>query len=487
MGDDVEAVVSGVPQRVSAKEVSSIIKGMTRGKSPGHDGLSIEHFLYAGPHLPRLLGMLFTLCIRHSYLPTNLMSTVVVPIIKNKTGDVTDKCNYRPISLATVTAKVLDGLLERQLSIYLDLHDAQFGFRPGLSTECAIMSLKHTVGYYTDRSTPVYAAFLDLSRAFDLVRYDILWSKLIASGVPGEMVNILKYWYGHQTNRVRWLKQFSDEYRLECDVRQGGLTSPLLFNLYVNQLIDRLSNTHVGCSIDGLIINSINYADDMVLLSPSVAALRGLVAICEEYAETHGLLYNVKKSNLVVFRAKRRRLTHVPPVFLKGVALARVSSFRYLGHVVTEDLRGDSDIERERRAMAGRCNVLARRFAKCTAEVKVTLFKAFCQTMYTCSLWVNYTQRTFNALRVQYNNAFRVLLGLPRYCSASGMFALAHTDGFHTVIRKRIASLMRRVRGSSNTILRVISCKPDCPIQSHWVHAHVHVPSASSSSGKYLK
>lgn len=483
---DAGAVVLEVPPRITAKQISLLIKNMSRGKQPGHDSLSIEHFVHAGPHLPRLLALLFTFCIRHSYLPAELMRTVVVPILKNKTGDVSDKGNYRPISLATITAKVLDGVFERQLSKHLKIHDAQFGFRPQLSTECAILSLKHTVRYYTERSTPVYAAFLDLSRAFDLVRYDILWCKMREAGVPDAITNVFQYWYGHQTNYVRWANELSEEYRLECGVRQGGLTSPALFNLYVNQLIVELSSTQVGCSIDGLCVNSVSYADDMVLLSPSISALRRLLAVCEIYTEAHGLVYNVQKSKLLVFRVTRKKPAHIPSVMLKGVVLERVRDFKYLGHIVTEDLKDDADLERERRALAVRCNMLARRFACCTPEVKVTLFKAFCQSLYTCTLWVRYTQRAYNALRVQYNNAFRMLLGLPRYCSASGMFAEIHTDGFNTILRKRIASMMSRVRGSPNGILKVISDKPCCTIMAHWVRVHVHVPGATGECNRYM-
>ncbi|KOB64375.1 RNA-directed DNA polymerase from mobile element jockey, partial [Operophtera brumata] len=75
---------------------------MKRGISPGHDGLSKEHLQHAGVHLRRVLAMLFSFCIGHSYLPQDLMKTVVVPIIKNRTGEASDKSKYRPISLATV-------------------------------------------------------------------------------------------------------------------------------------------------------------------------------------------------------------------------------------------------------------------------------------------------------------------------------------------------------------------------------------------------
>ncbi|XP_063385332.1 uncharacterized protein LOC134671408 [Cydia fagiglandana] len=79
----------------SAGEVASVIRSMSKGRSPGHDSISIEHLKHAGVHLPRVLSMFYTLCIRHSYLPDECMKTVVVPIIKNKTGDYSDSSNFQ--------------------------------------------------------------------------------------------------------------------------------------------------------------------------------------------------------------------------------------------------------------------------------------------------------------------------------------------------------------------------------------------------------
>jgi exonuclease III len=446
----------------TTKDIDSVVKSMTRGKSPGHDGLSIEHLKFAGTHMPRVLYMLFNFCVGHSYMPVDMMRTVVVPIIKNKTGDRSDISNYRPISLATVISKVLDGVLNIQLNRYIKLHDNQFGFRPGLSTESAILSVKNTIKYYVERKTPIFSCFLDLSRAFDLVSYDILWRKLKVIGLPGELVSIFQYWYGSQVNNVRWDGILSRPYGLQCGVRQGGLTSPTLFNLYMNELIDELSGIRVGCYIDGVSVNNISYADDMVLLSASVCGLRRLITICEAYAESHGLVYNVKKSQTMVFEVGSRQLNNLPPVLLNKCELERVYSFKYLGHILTPDLKDERDIERERRALSVRANMLARRFARCSSEVKITLFQAFCTSFYTCSLWANYTQKSYHALRVQYNNAFRVLLGLSRSCSASGMFAEARVDCFYATMRKRCVSLVRRVRGSTNGILTMIASRLDC-------------------------
>ncbi|XP_052758207.1 uncharacterized protein LOC128202323 [Galleria mellonella] len=420
--------------RFSSAEVANAIRMMKRGRSPGYDGLSIEHLKYAGVHLPRVLSMFFSFCLSHAYLPIKLIKTVVVPILKNKTGDISDCNNYRPISLATVVSKVLDSLLDSYLNKHLHLHDAQFGFRPGLSTELAVLSLKHTVQYYTSRQTPVFACFLDLSKAFDLVSYDILWEKLKDNNVCSRLINILKYWYTNQVNNVRWGNALSEEYKLECGVRQGGLTSPKLFNLYINDLIVGLSSSRVGCHVDNVCINNISYADDMVLLTPTIRALRQLMYMCETYSASHGLKYNVNKTEYLIFKANGKCPTHVPDIQLHGANIKRVHKFKYLGHYVTDDLKGQTDVARERRALAVRCNMLARRFARCSEEVKITLFKAYCQTFYTSSLWVNCTQASLSALRIQYNNSFRVLLGLPRFCSASSMFAQSRVDDYYAML-----------------------------------------------------
>ncbi|KAL0860785.1 hypothetical protein ABMA27_009329 [Loxostege sticticalis] len=272
--------------------------------------------------------------------------------------------------------------------------------------------------------------------------------------VPAELLRIFQFWYGNQENRVRWADKLSDSYRLGCGVRQGGLTSPKLFNLYVNDLIVGLSSKRIGCRVDDVTINNISYADDMVLLSPTVRALNELLKMCEEYAKAHGLTYNVKKSEFLVFKAVGGKCPEsVPAIKLNGVELKRVTKFKYLGHLVTDDLKDHEDIERERRALAVRCNMLVRRFARCSPSVKITLFKSYCQTV--------------NALRVQYNNGFRMLLGLPRFCSASGMFAEARTDDFYAILRKKAASLLCRIRASSNSILRTIAGRYDSPITRH--------------------
>ncbi|XP_059053679.1 uncharacterized protein LOC131847967, partial [Achroia grisella] len=217
--------------------------------------------------------------------------------------------------------------------------------------------------------------------------------------------------------------------------------SPILFNLYINELIVALGSTHVGCHIDGVNVNNISYADDMELLSASVC---GLMTICESYARRHGLVYNAIKSKVVVFEARGNNTDVFPEVKLNGIVLERVYKFKYLGHLLNSDLRDDDDIERERRALAVRANMIAHRFARCSRDVKITL----CLDHFS-----------YSGLRVQYNNAFRVLMGLSRCCSASGMFAEYRVDCFYATMRKRCASLVRRIKELKNSIhMKLKSC-----------------------------
>ncbi|XP_026733952.1 uncharacterized protein LOC113498213 [Trichoplusia ni] len=242
-----------------------------------------------------------------------------------------------------------------------------------------------------------------------------------------------------------------------------------LFSLYINELIAGLSSKRIGCWIDGICVNNLSYADDMVLLGPTANAIRELLDYCTKYAASHGLLYNSKKSVFMIFKGVSKKISLEPVITLNGQVIQKVTQFKYLGHCVTDDLGDHADIERERRALAVRANMLARRFARISKEVKVTLFKAYCQTFYTSSLWFSYTRGVLDKLRIQYNNGFRMLLGLPRFCSASNMFAQHHTHDFYAMIRLKTASLLQRARSSSNGILEMLTNKLDSPIMQHFM------------------
>ena len=107
-----------------------------------------------------------------------------MPIIKSKTGNSSDKNNYRPIALVTACSKNFELCLLEIIELYLDTHDNQFGFKKQHSTDMCIFTLKSVIKYCTRQSTPVFSCFLDASKAFDRVNHWKLFRKLIIQKVP---------------------------------------------------------------------------------------------------------------------------------------------------------------------------------------------------------------------------------------------------------------------------------------------------------------
>ena len=105
--------------------------------------------------------------------------------------------------------------------------------------------------------------FLDASKAFDRVEHWSLFKKLIDRNVPLVVVRLLVHWYRQQTLCVKWGRNTSSFFTVTNGVRQGGILSPFLFTLYVDDLSHRLNNSKVGCHINNVCINHLFYADDL--------------------------------------------------------------------------------------------------------------------------------------------------------------------------------------------------------------------------------
>ena len=146
--------------------------------------------------------------------------------------------------------------------------------------------------------------FLDASKAFDRLKHTTLFRKLIDRRVPNFIVRIMMYWYANQTMCVRWSGIVSQGFRVTNGVRQGGILSPYLFNVYFYDLSIALSVCRTGCSVGNSLINHLMYADDLVIFSPSSIGLRALITVCEEYAVSHEMVFNHKKSVILICRSK---------------------------------------------------------------------------------------------------------------------------------------------------------------------------------------
>ena len=172
-----------------------------------------------------------------------------------------DSNNFRGIALSSIF---------QSHKVHLGSSDLQFGYKEKSSTSQCTFVVEEIIHYYHSNESNVYATFLDASKACDRVRFDKLFELLIDEGVCAVVARLLAFMYCHQECRVKWCYEVSHNFRVCNGVKQGGVLSPLLFNIYTDVLLERLAKSGQGCHVGKMFTGCLVYADDVVLLSPSL-------------------------------------------------------------------------------------------------------------------------------------------------------------------------------------------------------------------------
>ena len=120
----------------------------------------------------------------------------------------------------------------------------------------------------------------------------------------------------HEIWKYIWNNAVTDYFTINNGVKQGGVMSPILFSLYLDQLISRLRHIGIGCHMNGLFTGLFICADDITLLAPSRASLALMLEQCESISRTHDILFNASKTKYMV--SKRREIVNVAPLYFNG-------------------------------------------------------------------------------------------------------------------------------------------------------------------------
>ena len=442
--------------RVRSDEVYDAIERQHRGKAAGADGIQAEHLIYAGRRICVILAMLFTAMVIHNFLPPRMICSILVPIVKNKTKLLSDANNYRPIALACVSSKIFENIILSRYATMLSSSDNQFGFKEAAGTELCIFSLKAVVNEYLKHDTPVFVVFLDASKAFDRINHDILFCKLLQRGLPLPFVRILYTWYKTQTMSVRWGNTLSSSFRVSNGVRQGGVLSPILFNLYNDELSTELGNCGVGCHIRNTLVNHLLYADDTTLFAPTSEGMNALLDICSKYGIRHDIVFNPAKSCCLKFFPPRLNAESNPLIKMNDDVIPYGTTHKYLGHVISSDASDSADIKNQMRMLCARGNSIVRNFRCCPNTVKTALFRAFCANFYCGSLWWEYRSGDLRNIKMAYNRVFRNLFKLNRDSSIRENLVLHNLPTFEIILRRSVYSLYSRVSDATVHQNRVV-------------------------------
>ena len=257
--DTSETDSSGVMQDpITMTELEKAIKKLKKKKSPGPDGITNEMIMHLGDTALQKLLDIFNLSWKDGDVPQIWKDATMIPILK-KGKNKSKALSYRPISLTSCVCKTMERIVNQRLQWHLEsqrtIAPEQLGFRQYRSTEDQTTHLSQVIEDAFQAKKVMLAAFIDLQKAFDKVWKSGLVVKLLRAGICGNMLRWTKSYLHNRKARVLVNGHSGRKVLLRQGVPQGGVLSPTLFILFINDIVADLPKG----------VNAALYADDLVL------------------------------------------------------------------------------------------------------------------------------------------------------------------------------------------------------------------------------
>ena len=405
---------------ITAAEVHIALRYMARDTAPGPDNLPPALFKDGGPALEAVITSLTNRVWSEEAVPSSWQLGTLVPLYK--AGDAAEPSNYRPITLGAVLGKIYCQILLSRLTSIVDpsagpapgitpLAEEQAGFRRGRGCADHVFILLSTLDDSRSRGLPVIAVFLDFRKAYDSVWRDGLWTKLHQRGVQGKLWRNLVALYSQVRAMVRTNATTSAPISLSTGVRQGCVLSPLLFDLFIDDLVSDLKAEGVGIVVGDRTLSSLLFADDVVLLARSAADMATAFAVVERWCARWRMELNPAKCAAL---ALNYDIAAIP--LLCGQPVPRPATVRYLGVEISAD--GSWTTAANKRATAvtegGRKlrSTLTNRHLP--IPTRLTIFQALarCKADYG-SEFIRPSQTATNAIDTEIWRAAKTVMGLP--------------------------------------------------------------------------
>ena len=412
-------------------DVAIAINKLNRGKSDGYAGFMSDHLIYSSHKCMPYIALLYNCMLLHGYSPGTLQKSYIISIPKNKQGLLNDSTNYRGISLCNALAKVLDLIIIEKYHYLLNSSNLQFGFKSGRSTTMCSVIHKEIITYYMNRDTNVFFCYVDATKAFDRVHIGIMFKLLLSRKIPAIIIRLLFDIYTRQQVFTKWQNVISNPF----SVRQGAILSPLLFSIYKDELVSRLKNSGIGCWISNMYYGALSYADDVVLLCPSLRGLQSMLHICSRFGEEFHMSFNHSKT--VCMYMSKSELKCDFNIQLDGKQISWVKSCKYLGTIITPDLNDTADILCKRGQFISSVNNLLTYISKVPCNLLNQLFDTYCCSFYGCQTW-HLENNNLQKIQTAYNKALRKIWKLPYKDCVSHIFQ----NKFSKINSKKICFLI---------------------------------------------
>jgi hypothetical protein len=305
---------------VSEDAVERIIKLLPNGKTPGKDGIFNELLKVPVQLIKKPLAILFELCNMLRCVPSIWKEALIVPVYKQK-GDNSVISNYRPIALTSSIRRIYERLLAQKLKVYdYCLQSSQGGFRPSRSTYDQIIVLEELCKSHPN----AFHAFLDIKTAYDCIDRRILWKRLhTKTGIDLLSLELLRNLFDDNRSSLVINGVQGVPIPNKSGLLQGSSLSPILFNYFIDDLIQKLSDQEAIQTL-GISTNNRFFADDGALHSLTAPSLRRLLHIAETWSLENGMQFAPLKCAI---------LSPDPAAEFKlyNAVVPHVVQFKYLG------------------------------------------------------------------------------------------------------------------------------------------------------------
>ena len=317
---------------VTLNELQTTVQSLKSGKSVYLDGVSNEVIKFGFNNLDRSINHLYNTVLKCKVFPDLWAESLIIPL--HKKGDTHDVNNYRGIMISSCVGKLFLKILTKRIDTFMIENDKwcinQCGFKSDHRTEDSLFILQTIFKSYVEKqNSKIYIAFVDFSKFFDKINRQYLRYKLLKYGITGPVYEVIKSMFEKTSYKVSIGDHISPPFNGNNGVKQGCVISPLLSNIFQNDMHDIFGT--VECepiSIGSIVMNSLSWADDLVIMSRSKSGLQTCLNNLQMYCDKWGLELNTDKTKTMVFS---KRGSHLVDLSFRGIPLECVKNYNYLG------------------------------------------------------------------------------------------------------------------------------------------------------------
>lgn len=405
---------------VSEGDVNRAVMNV-RSNAVGEDGVSIRFLRIVLPCFLGPLTHIFNHCITTSVFPTLWKIGRVTPVAKNNSASCPG--DYRPISILSVLSKVLESLLSRQITDYLDgnglLSPLQSGFRSGHSCTTAVLKVIDDLRPEYDAGNLSFMCFLDFSKAFDRVDHLILCNKLkYYFGFADTAVQLIEKYLSDRSQKVIVGGRESCLRSVTSGVPQGSVLGPLLFCMFVNDVFNVCRDVRIHAYADDI---QLYISNRVGLLEDSCCRLNENLAYIQDWARSNNLMLNPNKSFVLPISRCVIDFQQFPDIYLGNTVLKFIEKAKYLGFYINSNLTcGDHVNGVIRNVFLTLRNLrLSSGFTPVEIKRKLVTQLIVPHITYSAEVYSKLDSHSLHKLQVSFNSATRYVYGLRRFDSVS--------------------------------------------------------------------